>query len=527
MAENLARTGDLVFSEPCLHPRRPCAGIPRRTNACASATLKAEQAGTPSGRRAAARTRSLWDMLSRQLALTRGLDARAFFSDPARYRGIAAERARAIADTHEQAVLRRCARSWPPDGHDPHPRFRRPEHPAHRPQDPAARRLQRDRAAGTPAGRRSTSPACKGIILSGSPYSVYETGRAGGRPRASTRRGFPSSGSATGCSASRADHGGTVASLGRKEYGRARVTLDERTPLFRTGPSGSFVSWMSHGDSRHRCRRRDSVSSARSDNGLPAAFVNEERRIWGVQFHPEASHCEYGMEVLEAFAIDICGAAARVEHAAHFSTTRGSSCRGGSGTATVVLLISGGVDSCVVAALLLKSLPPDQVHLMYIDTGLMRPERVRGGAARASAAWARATCTPSMPRERFYAGLAGVEDPEQKRRIIGDLFIRIAGGGDREAGHPGRLPRPGNPLHGPHRVGKGRGQQGQPHQDPPQRALSPGRGKAGEGPHHRAAQLAVQGRGAGAGPRARPLAAASSAATPFPARALPCGSWAR
>jgi GMP synthase (glutamine-hydrolysing) len=261
----------------------------------------------------------------------------------------------------------------------------------------------------------------RGIILSGSGYSVYEPG-APSVDRAIYELGVPILGICYGFQRIAADQGGKVEPLGRKEFGRARVTLTERTALFARIPEMSFLSWMSHGDSVTKFPNGFSAIG-RSDNNLPAAFVNEEKRTWGVQFHPEASHCQYGMEVLEAFAIDICGAR-REWNMRSFISAKREKLRERVGARKVVLLISGGVDSCVVAALLLTSLPGDQVHLMYIDTGLMREgesEEVRESLAGLGARHVHVVDAS----ERFYAGLAGVEDPEQKRRIIGDLFMNV------------------------------------------------------------------------------------------------------
>lgn len=261
----------------------------------------------------------------------------------------------------------------------------------------------------------------RGIVLSGSPYSVYEPGA----PTVDRRiygQGVPILGICYGFQRIAADQGGRVEPLGRKEFGRARVTLTGHTALFARVPEAAFVSWMSHGDSVTRFPAGFSAIGL-SDNNLPAAFVNEETRTWGVQFHPEASHCQYGMEVLEAFAIDICGARREWNMRNFFSAEREQLLQR-VGPRKIVLLISGGVDSCVVAALLLKSLPRDQIHLMYIDTGLMREgesEEVRESLAGLGARHVHVIDAS----DRFYAGLSGIEDPEQKRRIIGDLFMSV------------------------------------------------------------------------------------------------------
>ena len=261
----------------------------------------------------------------------------------------------------------------------------------------------------------------KGIILSGSPFSVYEPGAPGVDGRV-YEQGLPVLGICYGIQRLSADFGGAVASLGRKEYGRAKVQLDEPTPLFGRVPPGPFVSWMSHGDSVTEPPRGFRVIG-RSDSGLSAVFVNEARRMWGVQFHPEASHTEHGQRILEAFALDICGARPEWNMERFFRAEREELARR-VGTRDVVLLISGGVDSCVVAALLLRSLDPEQVHLMYIDTGLMREaesEEVLRSLAQLGARHLYAVDAS----EKFYDALAGVTDPEEKRRIIGDLFIKV------------------------------------------------------------------------------------------------------
>jgi len=261
----------------------------------------------------------------------------------------------------------------------------------------------------------------RGIILSGSPFSVYEKDA----PRADTgiyERDVPMLGICYGFQSMSADHGGTVASLGRKEYGRARILLDEKPALFGRIPGDSFVSWMSHGDSVTEAPAGFRVVG-RSENGLAAAFVNDERRMWGVQFHPEASHSEHGQEILAAFVFDICKA--RSEWSVEsFLQSEIHIVKEKVRENDVVLLISGGVDSSVVAALLLKSLDPERVHLMYIDTGLMREGESEEVARSLHDLGARHLHLVDAS-EKFYQGLAGLIDPEEKRRVIGDLFIRV------------------------------------------------------------------------------------------------------
>jgi GMP synthase (glutamine-hydrolysing) len=261
----------------------------------------------------------------------------------------------------------------------------------------------------------------RGVILSGSPASVYEPG-APAVDRRFYGLGLPVLGICYGLHRMATDHGGRVAPLGHKEYGRARVEVLDRDPLFERLPGKGFVSWMSHGDTVAEVPPGFRLI-ARSEGGLPAAFVDAPRKLWGVQFHPEASHCEGGMEVLEAFVADIAGARREWNMDAFLRSEREDLARRLAGK-PVVLLISGGVDSSVVAALLLASLDHEAVHLLYVDTGLMREGESAEVMAGLTALGARHLHAVDAS-ERFYAALAGVEDPERKRRIIGDLFITV------------------------------------------------------------------------------------------------------
>ena len=264
------------------------------------------------------------------------------------------------------------------------------------------------------------SPEVRGVILSGSPYSVYEPGA----PRPDERvysLPVPVLGICYGVQRMIQDHGGEVASLARKEYGRAAVRFQERPPLLAGVPDG-FISWMSHGDTIRRLAP-GFRTAAITENGLPALVVHEQKRIYGLQFHPEVTHCEHGELILENFAVGICGARKQWGIEAYLREVA-PRLRAQVGGGTVLMLASGGVDSTVVTALLLSSLPADQVHLMYIDTGLMRKnetEEVRGSLERLGARHLHFIDAS----ERFFARLAGVEDPEEKRRRIGDLFIQV------------------------------------------------------------------------------------------------------
>ena len=260
----------------------------------------------------------------------------------------------------------------------------------------------------------------KGIILSGSPYSVYEHGAP--RPdRDVYTLGLPLLGICYGLHTIIHDHGGGVALREHREYGRAKVRFTQRLDLFENVPEG-FSSWMSHGDAVDGLPETFAVAAV-SENGLPAGVVDRERQFYGIQFHPEVTHCEYGNAILANFALRICGACADWNMDTFLNQAR-TELKRTVGARGVLLLISGGVDSSVVGALLLRSLSADQVYLMYIDTGLMRRGETQEVLVSLEELGAKNLFAVDASG-RFYSSLAGVTDPEEKRRIIGDLFIRV------------------------------------------------------------------------------------------------------
>jgi GMP synthase (glutamine-hydrolysing) len=261
----------------------------------------------------------------------------------------------------------------------------------------------------------------KGIIFSGSPFSVYEDGSPKADPKIYLKN-LPILGICYGLHRMATDHGGRVSSLGHKEYGRALVRIRGKNLLFSRIRSKSFTSWMSHGDTVTEIPASFRII-ALSDAGLPAAFENEAGTMWGVQFHPEVTHCQYGQEILEAFVFDACKARPDWDMETFLKTER-EKLRQTVKDKPVVLLISGGVDSSVVAALLLKSLTSSQVRLLYVDTGLMRlgeSEEV----IKSLGEFGDVHIATVDASERFFKALAGISDPEKKRAVIGDLFIRV------------------------------------------------------------------------------------------------------
>jgi GMP synthase (glutamine-hydrolysing) len=260
----------------------------------------------------------------------------------------------------------------------------------------------------------------KGIILSGSPESVYEK-HAPKPDSALYSLDLPLLGICYGSQRMMHDQGGKVTSRSKKEYGRTKVFINEQTDLLENIPDG-FVSWMSHGDTIEKLAPGFKVI-AQTENGIPALVKHNTKQIYGLQFHPEVTHCEYGTAILKNFALTICRAKAEWDVDAYLKTGM-REIQAHVGDEKVLLLISGGVDSSVAAALLLRSLDPEQVHLMYIDTGLMRhneSQEVEESLAKLGAVHIYHIDAVSD----FLEALAGVADPEKKRRIIGDMFISV------------------------------------------------------------------------------------------------------
>jgi GMP synthase (glutamine-hydrolysing) len=212
-------------------------------------------------------------------------------------------------------------------------------------------------------------------------------------------------------------HGGTVERGKRREYGRAE--------LVRVGPSilladfdDEHVVWMSHGDhvgevppGFHRI--------ARTHDDVVAAMASDDQRVFGLQFHPEVTHTDRGDKLIARFARDVCGATGDWRPEA-FIEEEVERLRATIGDGQVICGLSGGVDSSVVAALLHEAIG-DRLHCIFVDNGLLR-EGERESVAAEFAEYQLTVCDAS---ERFLTALAGVTDPERKRKIIGEVFIRV------------------------------------------------------------------------------------------------------
>ncbi len=259
----------------------------------------------------------------------------------------------------------------------------------------------------------------KGIIMSGSPSSVYEQDAP--KPHFSIyETGLPMLGICYGFQRMTADFGGKVEALEKREYGRSNISYKKESQLF-AGINDGFTSWMSHGDSIEKLGDGFELI-AKSEHHIACGY-NSKINAYGIQFHPEVTHCERGIDVLKNFVTGICAAETGWNMDAYLQQEIEEVQRR-VGEHDVLLLISGGVDSTVVGGLLLKALDPSKVHLMYIDTGMMRKNEsaeVEQGLKKLGAE----NLYLIDASERFLTALKGISEPEKKREIIGDLFIKV------------------------------------------------------------------------------------------------------
>src|SRR4051794_40346374 len=278
----------------------------------------------------------------------------------------------------------------------------------------------------------------RAIILSGGPMSVYDDGAP--KPDASIWSGrLPVLGICYGAQLMAHELGGDVLPTSKREYGPASVQITRDGDLF-AGIEREQPVWMSHGDSITRLPE-GFVATAQTDSTANAGLAAPERNLYGIQFHPEVAHTPHGKDVLRNFVTGIARIApswtstnfidstvteigSRVDRHAQETASDGK----------VICALSGGVDSAVAAALVHRAVG-DRLTCIYVDHGLMRKKESE---------LLRVTFEANLgmnlvmvdARERFLTRLAGVTDPEQKRRIIGDEFIRVF---EEEAAKLGRI----------------------------------------------------------------------------------------
>lgn len=257
------------------------------------------------------------------------------------------------------------------------------------------------------------------VILSGGPSSVYAEG-APAVESALFEAGIPVLGICYGFQAMAHALGGEVARTGDREYGKTEVRSTTAPHSLLDGTDTVQTTWMSHSDSVQRAPE-GFVVLACSDGAPVAAFADEARRLYGVQWHPEVKHSPQGQRVLENFLYD--GAGLTPEWTTgNIVEEQVAAIREQVGDARVICGLSGGVDSAVAAALVQKAVG-EQLTCVFIDHGLLR-EGEADQVERDFVAATGAKLHVADERDRFLGALTGVTDPEQKRKIIGREFIR-------------------------------------------------------------------------------------------------------
>jgi GMP synthase (glutamine-hydrolysing) len=258
----------------------------------------------------------------------------------------------------------------------------------------------------------------KGVILSGGPCSVYDADAPAADP-ALLAMGVPVLGICYGLQFVVHHLGGKVVAAAAREYGHAEVTVVAETPLFRGLPQTMNV-WMSHGDEALELPQGFSLT-AKTSNAV-AGIVDEARRIWAVQFHPEVAHTPQGMELLRNFVLDICGAAADWTPE-HFIQTTVERVKAQVGEGHAICGLSGGVDSSVAAVLVARAIG-NRLTCIFVNNGVLRKDefakvqkKMREGLG--------LNVVAVDASQRFLEKLAGVTDPEQKRKVIGNEFIAV------------------------------------------------------------------------------------------------------
>ena len=259
----------------------------------------------------------------------------------------------------------------------------------------------------------------QGIILSGGPNSVYDPGVPHCDPGI-WQMGIPVLGVCYGMQLMVQQLGGTVERAERAEYGKASLIIDDPTDLLTNVEDGSTM-WMSHGDSCIELPQ-GFTTLARTENTDRAAIAHPERKLYGVQFHPEVVHSVGGIAMIRNFVYHICDCEPTWTTAA-FVEESIREVRARVGEKRVLLALSGGVDSSTLAFLLHKAIG-DQLTCMFIDQGFMRkeePERL----VKLFHEQFHIDVQYVNARDRFLAQIVGITDPEEKRRRIGHEFIQV------------------------------------------------------------------------------------------------------
>ena len=257
----------------------------------------------------------------------------------------------------------------------------------------------------------------KGFILSGGPSSVYDTS-APQLPAYMLKSQVPILGICYGMQVLTHALQGRVAHSQEREYGSAQLTAAESNPLL---PTGSYPVWMSHGD-RIEVPPPGFAVLARSENSPIAAIGNQENGYYGVQFHPEVHHTPNGAEILQRFVIDICHITPDWTPASIIEDSV-VNIRARVGDSPVLSAVSGGVDSSVATAMVQRAIG-DQLIAIFVDTGLLRAGEV-SQVTQVLRDELEVELILVDAVQQFMVALQGITEPEAKRKVIGELFIRI------------------------------------------------------------------------------------------------------
>lgn len=260
-----------------------------------------------------------------------------------------------------------------------------------------------------------------GIIFTGGPNSVYTEGSPQVDP-AVFQLGVPILGICYGCQLLAHHLGGRVTEAqddSAREYGKTRTYFDTACRLYKGLPAQG-VTWMSHGDYMERVPEGFSLV-AHSDACPNVGICDEARGFYGVQYHPEVNHTEHGFDMIHNFLYEVCRAQGDWTMGDYMRTSI-EAIRAKVGDGKVLLALSGGVDSSVAAALIAEAVGP-QLTCVFVDHGLLRKnegDEVEAAFSKWDINFVRVNAA-----ERFLAKLAGVTEPERKRKIIGEEFIRV------------------------------------------------------------------------------------------------------
>ncbi len=258
-----------------------------------------------------------------------------------------------------------------------------------------------------------------GIILSGGPSSVYGEGAPTLDPRVYDLR-IPILGICYGMQLMAFQLGGVIVPGARREYGKTELDVLDNSGLF-AGLNPELICWMSHGDAVQSPPPGFNVT-AKTANSPVAAMTNPERKLSGVQFHPEVAHTPWGIEVIRNFLYEDCGCQGLWTMESFIKITT-ENIRKQVDDKSVICALSGGIDSATVAAIVHRAVG-DQLTCIFVNHGLLRKEeadRVR----RTFQDFFKIKLIYVDAAERFLTRLAGVTDPEEKRKIIGEEFIRV------------------------------------------------------------------------------------------------------